>query len=767
MLLTALAFLGGIIILQLCSVLPDTAWVLLYFFIFIIASQLRRLRLVQVLLVGFGWAWLQAASYNAHVIPAEMEGKDLRVIGEIVSVPEKLSNKTRFIFKITSLKSADDHWSLPARVRLSWYFPKLTLQPGQVWQLTLRVKRPNGFMNPQGFDYEAWLFQQGIHAIGYVRQQSDNQVVANHFSLQAIRYHLMADLQEQLVESDYKGLFQALALGIRTHISQAHWHILQVTGTGHLIAISGLHIGLIAGLVFSLIFYLWRWMPSLCLAFPAPKAAAIASCVGALAYAFLAGLAIPTQRALVMITVVMLSLLADRFSKPSNVIGLALLSVLIMDSRSILSAGFWLSFGAVVILVYGLSCRYRPLKGLRALGKAQYLVTLGLLPLTILLFQQASLAAPLANLVAIPWVSFVTVPLVLSGTAILYLYQPFGKWLLWLADITFTPLFNFLEYLANFEFVSWIQSAPGIGTLVIAMLGVILLLSPRGIPVKRLGILFFLPVFLSRPAALPSGAVRLTVLDVGQGLAAVVETREHTLVYDTGPKFSDKFDTGSSVVLPFLIQQHRMAVDTLVVSHGDNDHRGGVESLLKQIRLKKLYTGEPQRLAGLSSQQCQAGHSWSWDNVRFSFLHPETEQQTFRDNDLSCVLKIETGNGSILFTGDIHKRSERYLVKIQKQNLAADILIAPHHGSRSSSHREFINQVNPKYVIFTAGYRNRFRHPNKKVWQRYSETSARLFTSAIHGAIQFNITPQTGIIGPITYRQSSARHWHRRGDSSP
>lgn len=767
MLLTAIAFLGGIIILQFCSVLPHGGWLLLIFCILAITRQKKKWRLVQFLMLGFTWAWFQAASYTLHIPPMEWESKDIQVIGEVVSVPEKLDYKTRFLFEITSLKSAGIKWSLPATVRLSWYHSKQSIHPGQVWRLTLRVKRPNGFINPRGFDYEGWLFQQGIHAVGYVRQQADNQIVEKHFNLQMLRYKLLSKLQDELSDSAFKGLFQALALGIRTHISQADWQILQVTGTGHLIAISGLHIGLIAGLGFAFVSVLWRQIPAICQLLPAPKAAAIAACLLALAYAFLAGLAIPTQRAFVMITVVMISLLTDRFSKPSHVLGLALLAVLIIDTRAVLSAGFWLSFGAVIILVYGFSCRYRPLKGYRALGKAQYLITLGLLPLTILLFQQASLVAPVANLIAIPWVSFITVPLVLSGTALLYLYQPAGKWILWLADLTFTPLFDFLKFLADVQFVSWVQASPGPWVMGVSLVAVALLLSPRGVPVKPLGMVFLLSLVLIKPAALPRGAVRLTVLDVGQGLAVVVETRHHTLVYDSGPKFSDKFDTGHSVVLPYLVQQHRTRIDTLVVSHGDNDHRGGVESLMKKVDVNHLYAGEPERLGNIPFQQCEAGQSWSWDEVRFRFIHPDTRQQTFRDNDLSCVLKIETDSGSILLTGDIHKRSEKHLVRTRSEHLKADILIAPHHGSRSSSHEEFIRRVNPEYVIFTAGYRNRFKHPAKKVWQRYASTSARLFTSASHGAIQFNITAQSGIAEPITYRQTSARHWHRRIDNLP
>ena len=766
MLLTALAFLVGIIILQHCSVLPHTGWLLVALLFLAFSYQQKKWRLVSIAIIGFLWAWLQAVNYATHIIPSQWEGKDLHVVGEVISVPEKLDYKSRFLFKVSTVHTLHTNWSLPAKVRLSWYHARRPILPGQIWRLTIRVKRPNGFMNPQGFDYEAWLFQQGINAIGYVRKDPGNQVTDSKPNLQIIRYNLLTKLKQRLSESKFSGLFQALALGIRSQISQTDWQILQATGTGHLIAISGLHIGLIAGLCYMVVMAFWRLVPMLCHFIPSPKAAAMAAMTGALIYAFLAGLAIPTQRALVMVTVVMISLLTNRFSKPSNVLGLALLMVLILDSRSVLSAGFWLSFGAVALLVYGLSCRYRTTRGLAALSKAQYLITLGLLPLTLLLFQQASLAAPIANLIAIPWVSFITVPLVLSGAAALYLYEPLGEWLLWLADVTFKPLYELLQYLADFQFVNWIQASPGFGVLALSLLGVLLLLSPRGIPVKPLGVVFLLSLFLIKPQSIPVGAVRLTVLDVGQGQAVVVETQGHTLVYDAGPKFSDKFDTGKSVVLPYLIQQNRTLIDTLVVSHGDNDHRGGVESLVANLRIGQLYSGEPNRLEGLSAKPCEAGQSWSWDKVNFTLIHPTTTQKPFRDNDLSCVLKIATDSQSILLTGDIHKRSERHLVTTQRHNLAADILVAPHHGSRSSSHHEFIKWVDPKYVIFTAGYKNRFKHPHKYVIQRYSQTSAKLLTSADHGAIQFLLTPYNENIEPVTFRQSAARHWHRRSENS-
>ncbi len=763
MVLSSLSFLGGIIVLHQQAVLPAMYWFILSIPILPLAYYWPKYRFLLWFATGFFWASLQATWVYQHNLPAAFESSHIKVIGEIVSVPEKSDHKTRFLFNIQHASNKQQlQWKNPGLARLSWYGKHAVLEPGQIWQLTLKLKKPNGFVNPAGFDYEGWLFQQGINASGYVRNDPGNKLIDNVWNLQSIRYDIHQQLTESMRELKHRGLMIALALGMRGDISQSEWNILQRTGTGHLIAISGLHIGLIAGLCFFISQYCWRLIPSLCLLLPAPKAAAIVAMIGAVVYAFLAGLAIPTQRALVMIFVVMYAILADRNSKPSHVLSLALLFVLIIDSSSVLSQGFWLSFAAVAILVYGMSGRYQHQKGIRSWGRAQWLVSIGLLPLTLFLFQRASIIAPLANIMAIPWVSLLIVPMVLAGTVMLYVFKPVGELLLQISDYCLSPLQWMLSQLSTLSFSQWVQHSPSIAVMLCAILAIILLLAPSGIPVKRLGIILLLPVFVIRPEQIPHAGIRFTVLDVGQGLAAVIETRDHVLVYDTGPKFSDRFDTGSSVVMPYLNQRGIRKLDALVISHADNDHRGGLDSLIEQISVDKLYAGMPEKIQAFSPTLCQRSTHWQWDGVSFTFLHPDNNQR-FKKNDRSCVLKIESPGGSILLTGDIHKRSERYMLKTHPDLLKADIMVAPHHGSQSSSHSGFIQAVAAKYVIFASGYKNRFRHPNDKVVARYTKTAAQLLDSANHGAIQFDIGTQSGISEPRSFRQLLSRHWSRSG----
>jgi len=762
MILSALSFLGGIIVLHQQAVLPAVYWIIVCILILPLGYFYPKFRLLSWFIAGIIWAWLQASWVYQDNLPPAFETGHIKVQGEIVSVPEQSEHKTRFLFNIRHAAHKQQTWKHPGLARLSWYGKHAELQPGQIWHLTLKLKRPNGFVNPAGFDYEGWLFQQGINATGYVRDDAGNKLIETVWNLQSIRYDIHKKLTESLRGLQHKGLIIALTLGMRGDIEQSVWDILQRTGTSHLIAISGLHIGLIAGLCFFIGQYCWRLKPSLCHLLPAPKAAAIMAMTGAVLYAFLAGLAIPTQRALIMIFVVMYSILADRNSKPFHVLSLALLFVLIIDSSSVLSQGFWLSFSAVAILVYGMSGRYQHQTGVRHWGRAQWLVSIGLLPLTLFLFQKASVIAPLANLIAIPWVSLLIVPMVLAATLMLYVYQPVGEFLLQMSDYALSPLQYIMAYLSQLSFSQWVQHSPSIVVMLSAILAIILLLAPSGLPVKRLGIILLLPVFLHRPEQIPHAGLRFTVLDVGQGLATVIETSDHVLVYDTGPKFSDRFDTGSSVVMPYLNQRDIHKLDAVIISHTDNDHRGGLESLIQQVRVDKLYSGMPEKLQAFSPTLCQQSMHWQWDGVSFTFLHPDSSHR-FRKNDRSCVLKVESPAGSILLTGDIHKRSERHLLQTSADALKADILVAPHHGSQSSSHSDFIEAVAADYVIFASGYKNRFRHPNKKVVARYAKTTAQLLDSANHGAIQFDIDTHSGISAPRRFRQLLSRHWSREG----
>ena len=761
MIKASIAFLAGIIVLHQCDVLPDYGWITGLLLTIGLLLRFTKLRIPVWLLAGFVWAWVQAWVFYQHDLPAQFEGQDMLITGEVVSVPHRQKRSSSFLFHPIEAKNVAGRWQNPGVIKLSWYGRHPTLEPGQIWQLKVRLKKPNGLMNPAGFDYESWLFRKGISALGYVRKDVANKLQNTVFNLQHIRYDLLHSLRKGIGESKAAGVLIALALGIRSDIEPEQWQVFQKTGTSHLVAISGLHIGLVASLCFFLGRWIWSRLPGLCLFFPAPRAAAIFAMSGALVYALLAGMAIPTQRALSMVVVVMLSILLNRNSRPSHTLSLALLVVLILDTRSVLSAGFWLSFSAVAVLIYGLSNRVHALNGWKSSLKAQWLITIGLFPLTLFFFQSSSLISPLANIIAIPWVSLLIVPGVLIASLMILSGFPGAESLLQLTGHILEPLQYLLAEMAHISFSQWFAASPSIIAILVSIIGIVLLLSPAGIPVKRLGAILLLPVFFQTNEMLPTGSIKLTLLDAGQGLASVVQTQNHTLVFDTGAIYSERFDIGRAVVVPYLRQQGIQMLDMVVISHGDRDHIGGFHSVRQAFPIKTLYSGSPERLTGNPVMACKAGISWRWDGVDFSFIHP-VDTARLKRNDRSCVLKISSDAGSILLTGDIHRKSERILVRQKELDLSADILVAPHHGSKSSSMMRFIERIKPRYVLFASGYRNRFRHPNPMVVKRYQQVKSEVLSSPEEGAIQFTLIPGQTLQVPRRYRKQHAHHWSRQ-----
>ncbi|HFC54351.1 MAG TPA: DNA internalization-related competence protein ComEC/Rec2, partial [Gammaproteobacteria bacterium] len=596
---------------------------------------------------------------------------------------------------------------------------------------------------------------------GYVRANSPWQHLESVWysrPVDRLRTRLRRLIAGQIGDHPFSGLVTALAIGERGSIPNRQWDTLAATGTSHLMAISGLHIGLIAGLAFFLGRYLWTLCGRAALIVPAPQAAAALALLLAAAYAALAGFSIPTRRALIMVAAVMVALLLRRQVTPARALLLALGGVLLMDPVAVVTAGFWLSFAAVAVILYGLGGRLRGTGGWRQWGRVQWVVALGLLPLLALFFQQVPLLSPLANLLAVPWVSMAVVPLTLLGAACVLLYPPLGGWLLGLAADLLGWLWPILEWLAGLDFSRWQPGGePSSWALAAAAIGILWMLAPRGVPARWVGGVWLLPLVVAAPQRPAPGEAWFTLLDVGQGLAAVVQTRNHTLVYDTGPKFSDRFDTGAAVVVPFLRNAGVQTVDVLMVGHGDNDHIGGAASLLRSYDVRRILSTVPERLSE-GAEPCRRGESWRWDGVRFTILHPEADG-TMAGNDASCVLRVESGGGALLLTGDIERRAERELLAEYPRQLAAAILVAPHHGSKSSSQRRFVAAVDPKYVLFPVGYRNRFHHPHPQVARRYREEGALLLDSASLGAIRFRLD-EKGISAPESYRLSARHYWN-------
>ncbi len=747
-----LAFLLGIWLLQQQAGLPNPLLLLPALLLIPAARRLPWLRLPLWGLLGFAYAALRAGLLLQPALPPALEGRDLVVQGQVAAMPGQRGAASRFLFDI------ERPAGLPRRVRLAWYGSHPPLLPGERWRLSVRLKRPHGLYNPGGFDYEGWLFRHAIRATGYVRASPAARRLAparGHWS-ERWRAALARDQAAALGEAPQAGLLRALAVGARDGVSRADWTVLRRTGTSHLLAISGLHIGLVVGLVFLLVRRLWGFAWRLPLWLPAPSAGALAGLAAGTAYAALAGFSVPTQRALVMTAVLLGALLAGRTVRPSRSFALALLAVLLYDPLAVLDAGFWLSFGAVALILFSGTGRPGAGGAWWRWGRIHLLLTLGLLPLVLALFGQVSLVAPLANAAAVPWIGLAVLPADLLGTLLLPLWPGLGRILLHVAGTLLGALWWCLERLAALPWVSWQHAPPEGWGIAAAALGVILLLAPRGLPGRGCGALLLLPLLLRPAAAPPVGEAWFTLLDVGQGLAAAVRTRHHLLLYDTGPRYAGGLDAGHAVVVPFVRRLGLPAVDLLLVSHGDDDHAGGADAVLHELKVRRVLSNVPW-LRRLGAQPCAAGRTWNWDGVHFAILHPPGAA-TPGDNNASCVLRVAVGAASVLLPGDIEAPAEGALLRRLGSGLKSSLLVAPHHGSATSSTPAFVAAVEPLAVLFPVGYRNRFHFPRPTVVARYRAIGAATFDTAASGALQVRLGP-AGIDGPHSWRRLHRRYW--------
>ncbi|MEM7400874.1 MAG: DNA internalization-related competence protein ComEC/Rec2 [Pseudomonadota bacterium] len=766
MLKVAVAFLIGVLSLTVFAMLPHWYWCLVMLPAVIILHKFPQCNLFMFALLGFLWALAHAHHSLYPSLEKTIEGEDLDVIGEIASIPTKYGRSTRFEFLIQSRVHSDEESLLPRKVRLNWYGNAPELQIGEIWQLRIRLKRPWGFANPGGFDFEKWLFEQGIRATGYVRTKGNN-ILVEKTNLFSPAIYLRAKLNQKIEESNnsYTGIIKALVLGERGQMDSKSWQVLTQTGTNHLLAISGLHVGIVSGFVYFILVWCWKRSERLCLRIPAQQIAAIGAILAAIFYAMLAGFSIPTQRAMTMATVVFFSIFMMQSFRPWNILSLALICVLLVDPFSILAPGFWLSFIAVAIILLSLK-HHSMTNNKRWVGvvKIQFILALGLLPVTLLFFQQASLISPLANLFAVPWVSVLIVPMALVGSVFLLIYEPMGALLLQGADSLIGLFWSALNYLHSMPFSSWQHAIP-VWTIVPAVFGVLLLLTPRGWPAKILSVALLSPLMFAEPVQVSEEDLSLFVLDVGQGTAVVLQSGENVLVYDTGPKFSSGFNAGEAVVATFLRERGIKEIDVLMVSHGDKDHAGGLEGLLNHYNAKQLIVNQINDYSHENLLACRAGMQWSWPSVEFEVLNPERTLPAnsigkLSKNNSSCVLRVQHASGDLLLSGDIERKIEKLLIKEHFDSLNVDILIAPHHGSKSSSSKAFIEATSPKFVVFTTGYRNPYGFPDEKVVSRYKEFGSHLVNSATQGMISFEFSNKNGLQLLPGYREVRQRFWH-------
>ena len=667
------------------------------------------------------------------------------------------------------------------------------MQPGERWQLTVRLQRPHGNANPYGFDYEAWLLEQGVRATGYVRPARDNRRL-DSFVLNAgnVIEHSRAVLRARILAAlpgkPYAGVIVALVVGDQRGIDQSDWKVFNRTGIGHLVSISGLHITMVAGLFALAAFTLWRYSfftrAQLPLRLPAQKLAALVGAATALFYVLLAGFGVPAQRTLYMLMVVAIALWLNRITSVSHVLCTALGVVVVIDPWAALWPGFWLSFGAVAIILYATvgrvvlrpsrydertGCHAAPSRrdqfwlALRAGTRTQYAVTLGLVPLTMLLFGQVSVVSPLANAVAIPLISLVVTPLALVGSM---LPAPLTAPLLGLAHLLVEWLAACLQWFSALRYAVWSAPVPPLWLFCWAMFGTLWLLAPRGWPARWIGLATWIPLLATEPSHPEPGRMTVTAFDVGQGMALLIETSGHRLLYDSGPSYGPESNAGNRILLPYLRARGIGRLDGMVVSHSDADHAGGALSVLDGMSvgwvLSSLRHQHPVAQAARQHVQCAAGQGWTWDGVRFEMLHPlpaSYADSTLKPNARTCALKITANGKSMLLAGDIEAAQEAQLLERDAGQLQADVLLAPHHGSGTSSTPAFLLAVRPQAAIFQVGYRNRYQHPKKEVYERYGALQIQRLRTDQAGAltIDFDETVRIG-----SYREPRARYWSGR-----
>lgn len=671
---------------------------------------------------------------------------------EVRGLPRPAPGYTRFLARVTA---AGDEASrlLGKTVQVTWYAEDpLPVQPGERWRLPLRLRRPGGLRNPGGFDFERHALVHRIAAVAIGSGPGERTGAAGGIDL--ARGRIAARIGQ--VTGTSASLLRGLAVGDTSALGDADWDRLRRVGLSHLLAISGLHLGIVAGLAALLVRLGFRLVPGLGLRWPRPQAAALAALLAASGYALLSGLGLPTLRSLCMLAVALAGVLLRRRNPGGTSLALAALVLWALDPLALLTPGYWLSLAGVFWL---LACVPRG-EGLRhaafSLARAQLVLGLALAPLSVLYFGGLSLAGFLLNLIAVPWVTLVVVPSLLVGVVLLpwpVLAEPClrlaARAVHWIWDLAGLAADLPWAYLHLPEPTGW--------TVLLAALGCIVLLAPRGMPGRMLGGLLLLPLLWPAPSAIAPGAVRIDLLDVGQGLAVLVRTRGHALLYDTAARSRFGFDAGEAVVLPALRALGVRRLDRILVSHGDADHAGGLEALRRAFPQARVASGEPGRL-GVAA--CRAGEAWDWDGVGFRLLHPPVHFPEL-GNQSSCVLQVATAGGRALIPGDIDRLIEQRLVREQAEALRANLLVVPHHGSASSSDEAFIAAVAPRWAAVSVGEGNRFGHPRPEVVARYRARGAELLSTAETGRIAWVLDAAGGRI-ELVERRDRRRFWDAR-----
>jgi competence protein ComEC len=677
--------------------------------------------------------------------PAARHGEDIEATGTVASLVERVDGGAGRATLRFEFSPEDDR--LPARVRASWYRTEAAVRGGTCWRLRLKMRVPRGTFDPGAFDYEAWLYRRDVGAIATVRDGAPCGLDGGAWILRA-RQVLVDRLDAWIGASPGLAMSRALTVGDTSGFSDADWNVFRRTGTTHLVAISGFNIAIAAGAAFFLLRWGWAAVPALVRRWPAPKAGRLAAGIVALLYGLLAGWESPAQRAALMVVLVLLATIADRRADPWRFLALVWMALLIADPSQVTSPGLWLSFGAVAAIYAATLARRAPASTVRLAIGLQLMLSVVLAPLSLAFFGGTAWPGLFVNLAAVPAMALLT-PLLLGAIVVAFVAPWAGIPAVKLVAAALARIEEGLGWAAQLP-DAWIPAAAPAAALALALFGAVLMFAPRGVPLRALGLACCVPLFVVRGAGVRA-PFELTVLDVGQGLSAIVETRAHVLVFDAGPAFEEGFDAGAAVVVPALLARGHRQVDRLLLSHADLDHAGGVAGV-RRLLIVRDEIGTP------SHSPCVDGDRWTWDGVHFEILHPPPDDAGASENDRSCVLRVSAPGFTVLLPADIEVAAEARLLRDHPDRLRADVLVAPHHGSRSSSSDAFVAAVNPSIVVFSAGWRSRFGHPRPEVVARYRAAGAQPRTTGVEGALRVH-RGEDGSLHTEAWRREHPGFW--------